>query len=374
MNRIVEGKTKIVTPINHAIVARDPQFAHCPDDWNLISRMPVVEITTKDVLTANNGELQADFPGIGIEKTRQAWNTVSLLSSMGVPTAKWGEEPPDGTNIMYAKACDMLPLEIIMRSRPFGSYNKRHPEDAAQIDDRGRPLRFQYPTFELFYKDTVAVDEAGNANLIPENKIQVYYTKRDENRYVEKHTGIRVTLHSDPIVIINEKTGKWDLYPQKQLAAAYAKTGPIYSINPTVSPEELSYIKNKIIVPAFRILEAAWAMTPYMNEDGRAQKIALADIKFEVGRTKEDGELVLADVIDNDSWRIWRDGDPKQELDKQAFRDGKPDPEVTDKYRKVTQLSENFKNPNVIEFIRKMLDDTSLRLPPFVDDKIYLER
>ena len=44
-------------------------------------------------------------------------------------------------------------------------------------------------------------------------------------------------------------------------------------------------------------------------------------MKIEVG-INQNKEIVIADVIDNDSWRIWPNVDPKKQLDKQSFRDG----------------------------------------------------
>ena len=85
------------------------------------------------------------------------------------------------------------------------------------------------------------------------------------------------------------------------------------------------------MVPCFEILEKAW----------KKFNVELIDMKIEIG-IDNNKELVIADVIDNDSWRIWPNGDPKQQLDKQAFRDGVKLSEVRDKYAVVTQYTKQF--------------------------------
>jgi phosphoribosylaminoimidazole-succinocarboxamide synthase len=63
----------------------------------------------------------------------------------------------------------------------------------------------------------------------------------------------------------------------------------------------------------FEILSHAW----------RRRDVLLVDLKIEFGRLaggENQGQLVIADVIDNDSWRIWPQGREELMLDKQMYR------------------------------------------------------
>jgi len=81
----------------------------------------------------------------------------------------------------------------------------------------------------------------------------------------------------------------------------------------------------------FLILEKAWQL-----ESG-----TLVDLKVEFGFDAK-GNLLLADVIDNDSWRVLENG---AYMDKQVYRDGGALDDVIAKYRRVAEITGRFHIP-----------------------------
>lgn len=78
------------------------------------------------------------------------------------------------------------------------------------------------------------------------------------------------------------------------------------------SPQEIATM-SELARLTFDILAHAW----------RRRDVMLVDLKVEFGRLasgENQGQLVIADVIDNDSWRIWPQGREDLMLDKQMYR------------------------------------------------------
>jgi phosphoribosylaminoimidazole-succinocarboxamide synthase len=78
------------------------------------------------------------------------------------------------------------------------------------------------------------------------------------------------------------------------------------------TPQEVG-VMTELARLTFDILSHAW----------RKRDVLLVDLKIEFGRLaggENQGQLVIADVIDNDSWRIWPQGREELMLDKQIYR------------------------------------------------------
>jgi phosphoribosylaminoimidazole-succinocarboxamide synthase len=78
------------------------------------------------------------------------------------------------------------------------------------------------------------------------------------------------------------------------------------------SPQEVA-VMTELARLTFEILSHAW----------RKRDVLLVDLKIEFGRLTagaEKGQLVIADVVDNDAWRIWPKGREDLMLDKQMYR------------------------------------------------------
>ncbi len=292
---MIEGKTKIIVPGPEA---------------------DTVLLQSKDALTGGDAARVASIASIGVMKTTQTVNVFSLLAKAGIPTAFIRQT--DERSIL-CWACDMLPIEFVQRRRPWGSYLLRHPEQAAET-------RFDDLVLERFHKQ---------AMIVPPASTEPRHMDEGAARAEYLRDGIWADgVYTDPYITVS--TATWTLHPAKK---PLNPDLPSLDITPPITPDEDKYIVENILKPAFLALEDAWSHIE--TPDG---PVALIDCKFEIGRRTSDGALVLSDVVDNDSWRIWPDGDSSKQLDKQSFRDGSSLDVVEDLYQRVTELTGQLVN------------------------------
>jgi phosphoribosylaminoimidazole-succinocarboxamide synthase len=93
--------------------------------------------------------------------------------------------------------------------------------------------------------------------------------------------------------------------------------------DPQISPEEIISRGIASPVEVAAMSELARLTFDILSHAWRKRDVLLVDLKVEFGRLvagNDKGQLVLADVIDNDSWRIWPQGREDRMLDKQIYR------------------------------------------------------
>lgn len=118
--------------------------------------------------------------------------------------------------------------------------------------------------------------------------------------YLTRTPGAREGDRFDPVLV--ETFLKDDANHDPQIRAADIVAQGL------ATPEEIAWMAREGR-RVFAALERAWA----------AIDITLVDLKIEFGRDSR-GTLLVADVIDNDSWRLWPGGDKHRMLDKQLYR------------------------------------------------------
>jgi phosphoribosylaminoimidazole-succinocarboxamide synthase len=184
-----------------------------------------------------------------------------------------------------------------------GSYLKRHPEQEVE----GKvPNRFDEPVVEFFLKTTKGGLKAADGTVLIE--------------------GLDPLKGEEDPFIANPEEDTWKLvHPKKTADDAEADLGRSLaraSVVPT--PEAIAEL-TAMMRNTFLTIEKFFS----------AHDFKFVDLKIEFGVT-EDGRLVVADVIDNDSWRLrdqnWND------VSKQSFRDGEDMATIEDKYQLVASL------------------------------------
>jgi phosphoribosylaminoimidazole carboxylase/phosphoribosylaminoimidazole-succinocarboxamide synthase len=260
--------------------------------------------------------------------TRTTCNVFSILKAAGIPVA-FREQLSDTE--FLAELCQMIPLEVIARRYAVGSYLNRFPH--LKTEEGKRPNRFHRLVFELFLKTTGRAIKDFEGKVIGETSVE------------------------DPL-IESDETGSWWKLRHPKFPYWDQNSDLITSLDPgEFFPEgksaELIAEIEQITRKTFLVLEGAWAQLGFR----------LIDFKIEFGINQE-GKLVVADVIDNDSWRLrtssW------EEVSKQCFRDNAGMDEIGSKYAMVAKLTDNFRLPQqCIVTWRGSKDDLKLEVKDF---------
>ena len=258
-----------------------------------IAGSDLVAVVAKDDITAGDGAKHDVIPDKGQLATATTCNVFRLLKACGIPVAF--EEQNSATSFI-APPCTMLPYEVVVRREAHGSALKRSPHYA-----KGQ----LFPKLLVeFYLKTKDKNWKGKP-LVADDPLMQY---EDGGAQIRLFNPAKPILGSEPFLTL--------------------ATADVFS-----HPEEYKSFPEmrRIARQAFLVLERSWAL-----EGG-----TLVDFKVEFGFDGK-GNLLLADVIDNDSWRVIENG---AYIDKQVYRDGGALDDVAAKYRQVAEITDRFRLP-----------------------------
>ena len=253
----------------------------------------LVTILSKDDITAGDGAKHDIIPQKGRLANETTCNVFRLLKACGLPVAF---EEQDSADSFIAPGCTMLPYEVVVRREAHGSYLKRNPH-------LRRGQLFPHLIGELFLKTK---DRTWKGKpLVCDDPLLLYAREASQIRLFHPAKPMQ---GQEPFLVLNEhevfgRDEEWKVLPEMGRIARHA----------------------------FLVLEKAWQL-----EGG-----TLVDLKVEFGFDRG-GRLLLADVIDNDSWRVLQGG---FYIDKQVYRDGGALDDVAAKYRRVAEVTGRFRLP-----------------------------
>jgi phosphoribosylaminoimidazole carboxylase / phosphoribosylaminoimidazole-succinocarboxamide synthase len=253
----------------------------------------LVTVVSKDDITAGDGAKHDIIADKGKLANRTTCNVFRFLKTCGLPVAF---EEQDSTSSFIAPKCLMLPYEVVVRREAHGSFLKRNPHFS-----RGQ--------------------------LFPQLIVEFFLKTKNKNWKGKS------LICDDPLLIYQEEASQFELFnPAKPMHGQ--ESFLILSESEVFGYDEEWKIfpdMRHIALRAFLLLEKAWQL-----EGG-----TLVDMKVEFGFDCR-GNLLLADVIDNDSWRVVESG---SYIDKQVYRDGGSLDDVAAKYRLVAEITNRFRLP-----------------------------
>ena len=261
--------------------------------YQLAGNLDLVKLISKDDITAGDGAKHDVIPDKGALANRTTCNVFRLLKACSLPVAF---EEQDSVRSFVAPKCSMLPYEVVVRREAHGSYLKRNPHIA-------KGQLFPQSIVE-FYLKTNDKNWKGKP-LVCDDPLMSY---ADAEAQIRLFNPAMPIIGQEPFLVLPEK----DVFSHDEESKYF--------------PEMQRTARN-----AFFVLEKAWQL-----EGG-----TLVDLKVEFG-FDANGRLLLADVIDNDSWRVIKSG---EHIDKQVYRDGGALDDIAAKYRQVADVTDRFQLP-----------------------------
>lgn len=246
-----------------------------------------VLVESKDNIATSDAVSCDALDGIGAYTTTITTNCFRLLEAHQIRTHYI---EPFNERTFRARRANMVPLRIVVRRIATGSYLDRHPD--------------------------------------------VYEGTRLPNLAVEFYE--KSTDGYDPLVL-------FDLAGQQLLR--YDAHQPIsqgFLGVEALSNSWLSNLQTKTIMlmtakasNAFLVLEAAW----------NRQNVVIVDLSIEFGFDSQTAELLVADIIDNSTWRLWPRGDRRRAVDHSIATRARQLEQIYANYIWVTEATNKFLTP-----------------------------
>ncbi len=267
------------------IIWEDPDIAQS-------GAVAAVLVESKDDITAHDGLGHELLTGKAVAATTTTCNMFEVLGQAWVPT-HYRERVDERT--FRADWAEMVPIEVVMRRLAYGSFLKRHPE----IEPKSR---FDPVRVEFFGKDDdLSPPEDGDDTM------------------------------NDPLLVLDFITNRTLRFkPKRPMGEQGSFIDELPGMPGGLDYEECQYLAT-LGQQSFEAIETAL----------RQIDVVIVDLKIECGRDT-DGDLVVADVIDNDSWRIWPGGDEKAMKDKELFRKWVAQGDPSDKEQQLAGIGEAY--------------------------------